>query len=52
MAVSNIIVGVCCALAFGAMVWAVINEFKPESKDKAVKKSENTENKENKDGDE
>ena len=33
MTVSNLIVGVCCVLAFGSIAWAVINEFKPESKD-------------------
>lgn len=41
MLVSNIIVGICCVLAFGAVAWAVINEFKPESKDETNESIEN-----------
>ena len=41
MLVSNIIVGICCVLALGAVAWAVINEFKPESKDETNESIEN-----------
>ena len=33
MILSDIIVGVCCVLAFEAVVWAAINEFRPDLKD-------------------
>ena len=47
MTVSNIIVGFCSALAFGAVVWAVINEFKPGSKDETDENISNEDGVEN-----
>ena len=40
MTVSNIIAVVCCVLTFGAMIWAMVNEFGPESKDESQNNTE------------